>query len=64
MSTTTSREAEFVLNVAQEAVDAAFRGRFISGSQTPTTERHVTRDQLFQIVLEAVVAAAKRKGNR
>jgi hypothetical protein len=52
--------ADIVLNVAQEAVDAAFSGRFISGSKDPTTERHVTRDQLFRIVLEAVVAGVKK----
>ena len=54
------QRAEIVLNVAHEAVDAAFRGRFISGSKTPTTERHVTRDQLFRIVLEAVVAGVRK----
>ena len=51
---------EIAGQVAQETVDAAFAGRFIAGSKTPTTERHVTRDQLFRIVHEAVVTAVRR----
>ncbi len=45
--------------VAQGAVNAAFHGRFISGTKVPTTERHVTRDQLFRIVHAAVVLAVR-----
>ncbi len=45
--------------VAQGAVNEAFHGRFISGTKVPTTERHVTRDQLFTIVRAAIVSAIR-----
>lgn len=44
---------------ALEAVNSAFAGRHITGSKVPTTERHLTRDQLFRVVHAAVVRALR-----
>lgn len=45
---------------AQEAVDAAFAGRFIGGTKVPSTERHLTRDQLYRIIHDAVAKAVRK----